>query len=73
VAFALGRAIGPAVTRNRLRRRLRVLCRELDNRCELPAGTLLLGANARAAELTFDQLRNELGSMMHQITTGSRP
>jgi ribonuclease P protein component len=73
VAFALGRALGPAVTRNRLRRQLRALCRELDQRSELPPGLLLIGAKPAAIELTFDQLEIELLSMVRQLTDGSRP
>ncbi len=72
VAFALGRALGPAVTRNRLRRQLRSLCRELDRRSELPPGLLLIGAKPAATELTFDQLEMELRSMVRQLTDGSR-
>lgn len=52
VAFAIGRAVGPAVTRNRLRRRLRALLAD----AALPPGWYLIGATPRAAELTFDQL-----------------
>lgn len=73
VAFALGRALGPAVTRNRLRRQLRALCRELDQRSELPPGLLLIGAKPAATELTFDQLEIELLSMVRQLTDASRP
>jgi ribonuclease P protein component len=73
VAFALGRALGPAVTRNRLRRQLRALCRDLDQRSELPPGLLLIGAKPAATELTFDQLEMELRSMVRQLTDGSRP
>jgi ribonuclease P protein component len=55
VAYALGRAVGPAVVRNRLRRRLR----ELLTDSSLPPGLYLIGAQAAAvqrsrAELVFD-------------------
>jgi ribonuclease P protein component len=58
VAYALGRAIGPAVVRNRLRRRLRAL---LDA-TTLPPGFYLIGAQPIAAqrsrsELEFDLLK----------------
>ncbi len=58
VAYALGRAIGPAVVRNRLRRRLRAMLATL----ELPPGFYLIGAQAIAAqrsrsELEFDLLK----------------
>ena len=58
VAYALGRAIGPAVVRNRLRRRLRAL---LDD-TSLPPGLYLIGAQPIAvrrssSELAFDLVR----------------
>ena len=62
VAFALGRALGPAVTRNRLRRRLRAILRELEP--SLPGGQLVIGANPQAVELTFDDLRSELRELL---------
>lgn len=69
VAFALGRALGPAVTRNRLRRRLRALLREADSNRELPGGMLLLGAKPAATELTFEALRLEFRSMLPALTS----
>ena len=58
VAYALGRAIGPAVVRNRLRRQLR----ELLSGASLPPGLYLLGAKPAAVqrsrvELAFDLQR----------------
>ena len=62
MAFSLGRALGPAVTRNRLRRRLRAILCEMHP--TLPGGMLLIGANPKAVELTFDQLRCELQQLL---------
>jgi ribonuclease P protein component len=73
VGFALGRAIGPAVTRNRIRRRLRAICRELDAAQRLPSGLLLLGANPRVNELTFDDLRREVQMMLDTIQNTRTP
>jgi len=67
VAFAVGRALAPAVTRNRLRRRLRAILRELDHVEPLPPCLLLIGATPRTLELTFDQMRAELTSMIDVI------
>lgn len=53
MAFAINRAVGNAVTRNRLRRRLRAVMAELD----LAPGLYLIGCRPRASELTFDQTR----------------
>lgn len=66
MAFALNRALGTAVTRNRLRRRLRALLREMN--ASLPGGLLLIGATPRAVELTFDQLRAELQQLLEKAT-----
>ena len=67
VAFAIGRAYGPAVQRNQLRRRLRSLLRELDSADPMPPGLLLIGARPNAVELTFDQLRAELTELTQQV------
>ena len=58
MAYALGRAIGPAVVRNRLRRQLRVIL----GASSLPPGLYLIGARPDAAqrsasELAFDANR----------------
>ena len=58
VAYALGRAIGPAVVRNRLRRRLRAMLTATT----LPPGFYLIGAQPTAvqrsrSELEFDLLK----------------
>ena len=66
-AFAIGRAVGPAVVRNRLRRRLRVLLTARQRTDPLPPGLLLIGARRGAVELTFDQLRAELELMLDRL------
>ena len=65
IAFAIGRAVGPAVTRNRLRRRLREILATLD----LPAGLFLIGATPRAIELTFDQLTQRTSELIERAGT----
>lgn len=72
MAFAVGRALAPAVTRNRLRRRLRAILRDLDHIEPLPPCLLLIGATPRTLELTFEQLSNELTSMVDQIRSQAR-
>jgi ribonuclease P protein component len=55
VAFAIGRKVGGAVVRNRLRRRLRAILRSLD----LAPGAYLVGvsvADPAASALSFAQL-----------------
>jgi len=62
VAFSLSRTLGPAVRRNRLRRRLRAILRELEP--TMPGGLLMIGASQAALELTFDQLRGQLEQLL---------
>jgi len=52
VAFAVGRRVGGAVVRNRLRRRLR----ELARRSALPGGVWLVSVAGDAAGASFAQL-----------------
>ncbi|MBI4883329.1 MAG: ribonuclease P protein component [Actinobacteria bacterium] len=59
VAFAFGRAFGPAVVRNRARRQLRAMLRVAAANGLLPSGAYLFGGQATAAgrssvELQFD-------------------
>lgn len=63
VAFAIGRAVGTAVRRNRLRRRLRALLAASD----VPPGLYLVGATTRACEHTFDDLDRAVQSMLTTI------
>jgi ribonuclease P protein component len=63
VAFAIGRAVGNAVTRNRLRRRLKAILADSD----VPTGLLLIGARPAAVELSFDDLRVVLVKLMSEL------
>lgn len=61
VAYAIGRKVGPAVVRNRLRRRLRAAVRELDRSGGgLAPGAYLVALRPEAAHRTYDQLRHDL-------------
>lgn len=55
VAFAVGRRTGTAVTRNRIRRRLRAALQELPTDT-LGRGCYLVGADAPAASVPFRDL-----------------
>ena len=63
VAYALGRAIGPAVVRNRLRRQLRAL---LDN-ASLPPGLYLIGAQPAAAQRSRVELEFDLQRLVGSV------
>jgi ribonuclease P protein component len=63
VAYALGRAIGPAVVRNRLRRQLRALLAGAT----LPPGLYLIGAQPAAAQRSRDELEFDLGRLVVSV------
>ena len=63
VAFALGRTLGPAVARNRLRRRLRVLLSSVD----LPPGLYLIGARPGAAERSYIELTFDVERLLRRL------
>ena len=72
VGFSVGRAVGPAVVRNRLRRRLRAMSSAAARDGRLPPGTYLLGATTTrasitAVELTFEQLQSEFDLLLNRI------
>lgn len=54
VAYAIGKASGNAVARNRVRRRLRAAVREVG--AELGSGTYLFGADKAAMTMPFSAL-----------------
>jgi ribonuclease P protein component len=63
VAFAIGRAVGSAVSRNRLRRRLRVVLAG----CDVPPGLYLVGARVPACEQTFAELDATVCSLIDKV------
>lgn len=66
VAYAISRRAGGAVVRNRIRRRLRAVVRDLGT--DLPAGTYLLSAGAEAATLPYTELRATVSEAVHAAT-----
>lgn len=60
VAFAVGRPVGNAVTRNRVRRRLRALLDEPTRAGALAPGAYLVGVQPPVIERSFDELGRAL-------------
>ncbi|MGH9156145.1 MAG: ribonuclease P protein component [Acidimicrobiales bacterium] len=65
VAYAIGRRVGGAVQRNRLRRRLRAIVAELAP--DLPAGTYLVSAGPAATTTSSGELRTLVRRAMTQF------
>jgi ribonuclease P protein component len=64
VAFAVGRSVGSATRRNRLRRQLRAIVASIAPDIGLAHGWLLIGATPAAGKHTFDSLRKETSSLL---------
>ena len=67
VAFALGRALGPAVVRNRVRRRLRAMLQRECSDSTLPPGWYLFGAVPDAASRSFIELQFDLHRILDRV------
>ncbi len=67
IAFAIGRKVGNAVTRNRLRRRLREILRSHA----LPVGDYLIGVRPEASQMSFVQLQQHVGSLVSLVRSGA--
>lgn len=63
VAYALGRAIGPAVVRNRLRRQLQAILAGSS----LPPGLYLIGARPDAAQRSASELAFDAGRLVASV------
>jgi len=65
VAYTIGRRVGSAVVRNRVRRRLRMLIR--DEASALDPGAYLIGVGPAAAALPYEDLRATLMKALKSI------
>jgi ribonuclease P protein component len=71
VAFSVGRSVGDAVTRNRVRRQLRAAVRE--HRRNLAPGTAyLVRATPGAADARYSELSNALREILTAFSDGVR-
>lgn len=66
VGYALGRKIGSAVRRNRLRRQLRELVKSHHD--DLRPGWYVMGASPKATALSFSELSQEMDSLVRKCT-----
>lgn len=64
VAYAIGRSVGSAVVRNRVRRRLREL---MSTRVGAQSGLFLVGAAPEAADLGFRALERQLDAALESV------
>lgn len=68
VAFAIGRSVGTAVTRNRTRRRLRSVMNDLATENDgLPAGDYLIRVNPSGANANSRDLRVYIETAMNLL------
>jgi ribonuclease P protein component len=68
VAYAVGRPVGTAVARNRLRRRLRAIVTETAS--SLPVGAYVVRAGPEALRLNFDELKVAMGRALERAIPG---
>lgn len=67
MAFAIGRALGSAVQRNQVRRRMRELLRAAASDGSLPSGEFLVGATPAAVSRSSVELAFDLESLLGQV------
>ena len=67
VGFTVTKKIGGAVVRNRMKRRLRALARELLPGGGLPGADHVLIGRSGGIERDFGQLRQELASALERV------
>jgi ribonuclease P protein component len=64
LAFAIGKRVGNAVVRNRLRRRLREAARRLE---DLPPGLYLIRVKPNATALSFQEITTNLSRAVRSL------
>jgi ribonuclease P protein component len=75
VAYAIGRRVGTAVVRNRLRRRLRAIVADLArSRSDLvPPGALVISAGADASGRNPAELKSDVVQLLDALRTQRHP
>ena len=70
VAYSVGRKVGSAVVRNKVRRRLRAAVRDLDvSTGGLATGAYLVIVRPEAARCTYAELHRDLGLAVSAVTS----
>lgn len=69
VAYAVGRRVGPAVVRNRLRRRLRSIVAQ--GAADLRPGAYMVSAGPEGPLLGFEELRMAMGQALEKAMKGA--
>jgi ribonuclease P protein component len=72
VAFAVGRSVGSATRRNRLRRRLRAIVAEVTPALGIDHGWLMIGTRPAASEHTYAALHAEVTSLLKHISSPTK-
>ena len=68
LGMTVSRKVGGAVTRNRVRRRVREIYRRWKGRAELPSLDLLVHAKPPAGEADFGELARELEGQLRRAS-----
>ena len=72
VAYAIPRLVGPAVVRNRIRRRLRSILVEIERSSTgMPTGDYLVRVRPEASGATYDELRRCLIDAVDTLSSPS--
>ncbi len=70
VAYAVGRRVGGAVVRNRLRRRLRAISTDLEATLRQAGGAYLISAGPDAVGLGYQDLRQTVAEAVQEVVEG---
>jgi len=70
VAYAISRAVGNAVVRNQLRRRLRAICQQAAEHDILPKGLMMIMVQPEVVDHDFASLRATVEALFAEIGAG---
>jgi ribonuclease P protein component len=67
VAFAVGRKVGSAAVRNRVRRRLRAVMADAARQQRLPIGAYLVSAAPEIVPMSFEEVRHSVFTALQRL------